>query len=166
MIGSWNLEVGGFMKKKRFIEDYLGFAREAGELFDLNPVVILAQSALETGWGQSTLCREYHNYFGISGYGKANEFWRGRTVQLSPSSSLLFRCYDEPLLSFLDYGRLIRGKYKMAADMSFYPEAFAKEIAYSAYISEVNGDNREAYQRGLVRICRMIGEKMEISSRA
>ncbi|MCC8154390.1 MAG: hypothetical protein LIP01_09345 [Tannerellaceae bacterium] len=36
--------------------------------------------------------------------------------------------------------------------MSPDTEAFAKEMAYSPYISEVNGDNRENYRRALVQI--------------
>ena len=43
----------------------------------------------------------------------------------------------------MDYCRLLRSAYPRAADMSANPTAFAKEIAYSPYISEVNGDNRE-----------------------
>lgn len=33
---------------------------------------------------------------------------------------------------------------------------FAREIAYSRYISEVNGDNREVYRLSLTRICRSL----------
>jgi len=143
------------MKKQEFIRANYSHAKAAGELYSIDPVVILAQSALETGWGQSLLCKESHNYFGICGYGKANEFWRGRTVQLS-AHSLTFRVYDEPRLSFMDYARLIRNRYTMAANMSKHPEAFAKEIAYSSYISEVNGDNRVAYQKSLLSICKTV----------
>ena len=47
-----------------FIREYAPLAREAGRAFRIDPVVILAQAAIETGWGESTLCREYHNFFG------------------------------------------------------------------------------------------------------
>lgn len=49
-------------------------------------------------------------------------------------------------------GGCYRQRYTPAADMSPDTEAFAKEMAYSPYISEVNGDNRENYRRALVQI--------------
>ena len=49
-----------------FISSYLPLARKAGESFRINPVVILAQAVIESGWGQSDLAREHHNFFGIT----------------------------------------------------------------------------------------------------
>ncbi len=70
------------MKKQQFMARCEEPARRAGERFSLNPVVILAQAALESGWGESTLARTYHNFFGMCAAGKANEFWSGAGVQL------------------------------------------------------------------------------------
>ena len=70
--------------------------------------------------------------------------------------TLWFRRYASPEDSFLDFARLIHSAYPVAATLTFHPTAYAKEIAYSKYISEVNGDNRAAYQRMLVSICRSI----------
>lgn len=145
------------MTKKEFINNYLPLAQKAGEAFRINPVVILAQSAIETGWGQSSLCVSYHNFFGITAYGKKNAWWTGSSVQLN-ANSLSFRTYADPLHSFMDYARLIRHAYSDAADASFQPPAFALKIGYSKYISEVNGDNREAYRRMLVSISRTIAK--------
>lgn len=58
--------------------------------------------------------------------------------------------------SFLDFARLIRSGYHRAWSFSRQPEAYAKEIAYSPYISEQNGDNREQYRRSLIAIHEMI----------
>ena len=55
------------MDKCSFTRKYLPAARMAGELYGLNPVVILAQSAIETGWGESTLAVCYNNFFGLKG---------------------------------------------------------------------------------------------------
>ena len=41
-----------------FIREYAPLAGEAGRAFRIDPVVILAQAAIDTGWGESTLCRE------------------------------------------------------------------------------------------------------------
>ncbi|HML70470.1 MAG TPA: glucosaminidase, partial [Macellibacteroides fermentans] len=51
-----------------------------------------------------------------------------------------------------DFCRLIRSSYTVAANVSNVPAAYAQEIAYSRYISEVNGDNRQNYKRMLIRI--------------
>jgi len=143
------------MKKKTFIVQHLPEARNAGVRFALNPVVMLAQAALESGWGESELACRHHNLFGITGYGLRNEYWNGCRVSLR-ENGLSFRKYADTQSSFMDYARLISTSYPQAAAVSFYPEAFAREIAYSKYISEINGDNREAYRKALVEICHCI----------
>ena len=150
------------MTKKDFITKYLPLAQKAGEAFRINPVVILAQAAIETGWEQSDLCLLHHNFFGITAYGKKNVWWTGTSVQLS-TNSLSFRTYPAPLHSFMDYARLIRHAYTDAADVSYQPAAFALKIGYSKYISEVNSDNREAYRRMLVSISRTIEKLIDPS---
>lgn len=144
------------MHKNEFIQKFLPAAQAAGEHFKLNPVIILAQAAIESGWGESTLCKVYHNYFGITGYGKSNIYWSGCKTEPGEESHLQFRIYTMPEQSFLDFARLITTAYPFAAAMSFHPEAYAKEISYSRYISEVNGDNRADYQKMLISISRYI----------
>jgi len=144
------------MKKEEvFIRAFMPLAREAGAAYGLNPVVILAQAALESGWGGSRLATGYHNFFGITAYGPVNEQWTGEAVSLG-KNSLLFRAYPTARESFLDYARLIRQAYPIAAELTGDPEAFARAISSSRYISEVNGDDREAYRVALCRLCRQI----------
>lgn len=142
-------------KNEIFTTTLLPLARKAGEAFRINPVVILAQAAIESGWGQSELSTLYHNYFGITAYGKKNVWWKGESISLGPHS-LRFRVYDTPGDSFMDYARLIRSVYPSAADVSHDPKAFALNISCSKYISEVNGDNRAAYRLLLVKVCKKI----------
>ena len=104
-----------------FISSYLPLARKAGESFRINPVVILAQAVIESGWGQSDLAREHHNFFGITAYGKKNVWWKGEGIELG-AHSLRFRVYDTPQDSFMDYARLIRHAYTPAADVSNNPQ--------------------------------------------
>ena len=143
------------MEKGVFVKGYGGAARMAGELYGMNPVVILAQAAIESGWGESTLAVKYHNFFGLMGYGVTNAYWHGGKTDLG-NGGLLFRRYDTPEHSFLDFARLVFTAYPQAAAVSAYPAAYAQEIAYSRYISEVNGDNRAAYRKMLVSIARQI----------
>lgn len=147
------------MSKQEFIKQYHSLALKAGECFGINPTVILAQSAIETGWGESILAKVHNNFFGITAYGRPNVFWKGTKTDLSENvahPTLWFRTYATAEDSFMDFARLIHSAYPVAASLSFHPSAYAKEIAYSKYISEVNGDNRAAYQRMLVSICRSI----------
>lgn len=128
------------MKQSEFFSFLLPLARKAGEAFRINPAVILAQAAIESGWGQSDLASEHHNYFGLTAYGRSNVWWKGASIELG-AHSLRFRTYDSPGDSFMDYARLIRSVYPFAAD-----------------VSEVNGDNRAAYQALLVKVCRKISK--------
>ena len=132
------------MTKQDFVNKFYPAAKAAGAEFNINPVVILAQAAIESGWGESKLS-SYNNFFGITAYGRINNYWHGGKIQLA-EEGLTFRRYDTMENSFMDYCRLIRGSYRTSADLSFHPAAFAKSIAYSKYISEVNGDNRASYQ--------------------
>ena len=142
-----------------FISSYLPLARKAGESFRINPVVILAQAVIESGWGQSDLAREHHNFFGITAYGKKNVWWKGEGIELG-AHSLRFRVYDSPADSFMDYARLVRSAYPFAADASNDAKTFARKISQSKYISEVNGDNRAAYQALLVKISKKIEKQL------
>ena len=132
------------MTKQDFVNKFYPAAKAAGAEFNINPVVMLAQAAIESGWGESKLS-SYNNFFGITAYGRINSYWHGGKIQLA-EGGLSFRRYDTMENSFMDYCRLIRGSYRTSADLSFHPAAFAKSIAYSKYISEVNGDNRASYQ--------------------
>lgn len=140
-----------------FVKACLPAAVSAGAAFNLNPLVILAQAAFESGWGTSSLAKESHNYFGLTAYGCSNAYWHGgKTTVKGRSYSLDFRRYDTCEHSFLDFARLIRNNYRAAWQVSHDPQAYAKEIAYSRYISEQNGDNRETYRQSLVLIAQTI----------
>lgn len=135
----------------RFVKQNLPHAIAAGAAFAMNPIVILAQAALESGWGESRLAKEAKNFFGLMAYGCSNEFWQGKKFQAGNSpDSMKFRLYMKTENSFMDFARLIRNKYRSAWQMSNKPEAYAKEIAYSMYITELNGDNRELYRKSVV----------------
>lgn len=145
--------------KQAFVNLFLPAAVQAGSRFKMNPAILLAQAAIESGWGESRLCRTCHNFFGITGYGAPNVYWNGDKTPLADeggASHLQFRVYATCGDSFMDFARLIRAAYPLAASLSYHPRAYAKEIAYSRYISEVNGDNRAAYCSMLVSIERSL----------
>ncbi|MCD7978039.1 MAG: glucosaminidase domain-containing protein [Tannerellaceae bacterium] len=149
------------MNKYEYIRRFLPEAKEAEKLFGINPLVMLAQGAIESGWATSRLATQHHNLFGITGYGKPNPYWSGTTVALK-EGGLSFRTYPSTQHSFLDFARLIRAAYPMAAQVSYHPQAFAQEIAYSKYISESNGDNRENYRSMLISIAATIKDNIHL----
>ena len=140
-------------KKINFLHTCREAAAEAEKLFGMNARIILAQGALESGWGTSMLATEHHNFFGLMGYGASNAYWHGQRATFETAyGTHHFRHYEATHLSFLDFARLIRSAYPRAYHFSFQPEAYAKEIAYSPYISEQNGDNRDLYRRNIIAL--------------
>ena len=117
-----------------FVKECLPAAVSAGAAFNLNPLVILAQAAFESGWGTSNLAKECRNYFGLTAYGCSNAYWHGgKTTVKASSYPLNFRRYDTRENSFLDFARLIR-----------------------------NGDNRETYRHSIIQITQTIQAVMAL----
>ena len=149
----------------RFVKDSLPAAVSAGAAFNMNPLAILSQAAFESGWGTSNLATAACNFFGLTAYGCSNEYWHGgKTAVRTTGYSLNFRRYDTRENSFLDFARLIRNNYRSAWQVSHDLTAYAREIAYSPYISELNGDDRETYRRSLVSIAATIQAVIEMLS--
>ena len=146
-----------------FVKNSLQAAVSAGASFNMNPTVILAQAAFESGWRMSKLATGSNIYFGLTAYGCSNQYWHGgKTTVNTDSYSLDFRRYDTRENSFLDFARLIRNNYRTAWQASNNPEAYAREIAYSPYISELNGDDRETYRQSLIQMEKTVRAIVEI----
>lgn len=95
------------MTSQDFIHKFSPIAIEATADTTLLPSVMMAQAAIESGWGKSTLASKYNNYFGI----KADASWKGPSVSMSTQEyvggayvtvSGKFRSYSEPSRSFRD----------------------------------------------------------------
>lgn len=138
------------MTKQEFTKTYYSAAEKAGNKYNLNPTVILAQAAHESAWGSSYAAKTRKNFFGILAAGSPNEYWDGTKSASKTNPNLVFRIYKSAEDSFMDFARLISKNYKTAASLSSDSTQYAKAIAYSPYISEKNGDNRPAYQKALI----------------
>jgi peptidoglycan hydrolase FlgJ len=110
--------------REAFIESILPAASQAAETLGVSTKAVLAQAALETGWGRSVPRaadgRSSHNLFGI----KANERWSGpRVEQLTtefvngtPQRQVeSFRAYSSPAESIADHARLLARSPRYAA---------------------------------------------------
>lgn len=98
------------MTKQEFINNiYIAYAGKRGSILPVFPSVAIAQAALESGWGTSTLSSKYNNYYGIV----ADSSWKGKKIKLS-GNSLTFRCYDNLQQSVNDYRKFLleNGRYK------------------------------------------------------
>lgn len=92
--------------------------------------VMIAQSALESGWGGSELTKKYNNYFGIL----ADSSWKGAKVKFT--NGFTYRVYNNVRESIKDYVKFLteNGRYKKAG--VFYastPEEEAKALQKAKY---------------------------------
>src|SRR5688572_23957493 len=101
--------------KEDFVRMMLPHAQRAGNALGVDPSALVAQAALETGWGRAIPNHadgSSYNLFGI----KAGSSWEGATANV-PTLEFedgvavrkveRFRAYDSPADSFNDYARLI-----------------------------------------------------------
>jgi len=81
------------------------YAQAASQKTGIDPRVIMAQAALETGWGKSA---PNNNYFGIKGQGagqKTLEYINGKMTPVEAD----FRAYKNPEEAFADYANVLMG---------------------------------------------------------
>lgn len=139
-------------KTEQYVIANYELAKKAGERYGIDPLIILSQGAFESAWGTSTLAKKYNNFFGITAAGKVNEFWKGASVKANPKYNLVFRVYSSAQDSFYDFARLIATSYKPAKAAGSDYKLYAQRISQSPYISEKNGDDRNAYMKGIISI--------------
>lgn len=54
------------MKKEEFIQKIAGYVKKYAAAYEIKVCSpIIAQAILESGWGESRLAKDYHNYFGL-----------------------------------------------------------------------------------------------------
>jgi flagellar protein FlgJ len=130
-----------------FVRTLAPYAKAAAEKLGVSTRAILAQAALETGWGkhmpQHAGGGSSHNLFGI----KAGNSWHGNSVnattreytQGTPASENAdFRAYATPLQSFADYVRLLSGnpRYAGALDQGDNVAAFGQALHRAGYATD------------------------------
>ncbi|CCP08040.1 flagellar assembly peptidoglycan hydrolase FlgJ [Erwinia amylovora] len=99
-----------------FIQRLLRPALQAAQSSGIHPHLILAQAALESGWGKreipSSDGKPSHNLFGI----KASADWQGKTTEITTTEyrngsphkvKAAFRVYDSYTEALTDYSRLL-----------------------------------------------------------
>ena len=147
--------------KDDFIRSMWPHAQKAASEIGVDPHALLAQAALETGWGKAVpgnaAGESSNNLFGI----KAGSQWPGATVKV-PTLEFedgvavrkvdTFRSYDSAADSFRDYARLIRDnpRYEDAVGSGQNVATFASALQQGGYATDPD------YARKIVAIANEI----------
>ena len=128
--------------KKEFIDAMLPYATAAGKRLNVDPYMIIAQSALETGWGKHA---PNFNYFGIKGKGgvqSTKEFLNGKWVTVN-SAFKGYKNMEDSVNGYADF--IIKNpryaKALQAKDAYVYLQAI-KDAGYATdptYVDKVSG---------------------------
>lgn len=138
-----------FADSDEFIATMLPMAEQAAKRIGIDPRYLVAQAALETGWGKSVMRNSdgssSHNLFGI----KASGSWEGDSARAITSEfrdgqfvkeTAAFRSYDSYQDSFHDLVSLLQNnaRYQDAVKSADNPEQFARELQKAGYATDPN----------------------------
>lgn len=131
------------------VSDFIGklssSAESAARSLGLSPHLLLAQAALETGWGKRSIRNadgtDSHNLFGI----KAGKAWSGKTTDITTTEFVdgkaqkrdeTFRSYDSYAEAFSDYANLIKRRYGNALGLGGDAEGFGRALQSGGYATD------------------------------
>lgn len=149
--------------KADFVRKFLPHAEAAGRELGVDPHALLAQAALETGWGRSLPHNANgecsYNFFGIKATGR----WSGESVSVPTiefedgipvRKAERFRAYSSPADSFRDYAALIRNnpRYERALGCGSDVASFAAALQEGGYATDPN------YAKKIVSVARELRE--------
>ncbi len=136
-----------FRSQEDFVQTLWPHAVAAGETLGVEPEVILAQAALETGWGQGVVRtgggESSYNLFNI----KADSRWDGgraqsQTLEFEQGAMVRrresFRTYDSYAESFADYTRFLQQnpRYHGALAQAEDPVAYLDGLQAAGYATD------------------------------
>lgn len=125
------------------VQDFLDMASDSAELvsakWGVPTSVLLAQSALESGWGKHVKNNAYFGIKGKSPTGNSTSFGtteviNGKVIHIKDT----FRAYADYAESADDYGRFLNEnkRYKPAFNYTNEPNQFITEIAKAGYATD------------------------------
>jgi flagellar protein FlgJ len=136
-----------FSSADEFVNTMLPMAKEAADRIGVDPRYLVAQAALETGWGKSVMRQQdgssSHNLFGI----KAGSSWSGNSARAITSEfrngamvkeTAEFRSYDSYKDSFHDLVTLLQtnNRYQDVVKSADNPEQFVRELQKAGYATD------------------------------
>ncbi len=138
-----------FDSPEEFVDSLWQFAKKAAGQIGVNPAVILAQSALETGWGKHIIKdkngESSFNLFNV----KAHRDWDGEkaaqsTLEFEKGVAVRktepFRVYSDFSEAFDDFVNFLKSnsRYEDALDNTAEPEQFLQELQKAGYATDPN----------------------------
>ena len=138
---------GGWDSPQAFVRDVWPAAERAAERLDADPRALVAQAALETGWGQHVIRdgegQSSFNLFGI----KAAGGWDGKTVEVPtlefregiPQREMAsFRSYESVEQAFDDYASFLEDnpRYADALEQAPDPDAWVQALQDAGYATD------------------------------
>ena len=132
-----------------FIQSLLPAAQKAAASLGLEPLALIAQAALETGWGQrmfkNTTGQNSNNLFGI----KAQANWQGQVAVVdtleyregvAQKEKARFRAYESAEHSLNDYVALIQSnpRYQAALSVASDTKAYFQRLQAAGYATDPN----------------------------
>ncbi|WP_285961250.1 flagellar assembly peptidoglycan hydrolase FlgJ [Pseudomonas tohonis] len=149
-----------FSSPQEFIDTMLPMAQEAAKSIGVDPRYLVAQAALETGWGKSIIRQQdgssSHNLFGIKSHGWDGQSARALTTEFKDGQAVKeaasFRAYDSYQQSFHDYVNFLQGndRYQEALEVTDKPERFVRELQQAGYATDPQ------YARKVAQIARQM----------
>ena len=142
-----------FKSPEEFIETMRPHAELAAKEIGVDPELLIAQAALETGWGKKVIRNSdgtnSHNLFGI----KASRRWDGDSVNVgsleyrngvAKKEVSAFRSYDSFTESFKDYVDFIKNqsRYDGAVEQAGNNRAYIKGLQTAGYATDPNYANK------------------------
>ena len=136
-----------FDSPAEFTRAMLPMAEKAAARLGVDPHYLVAQAALETGWGKSIIRQQdgtsSHNLFGIKTHGQ----WQGESANVLTSEyrggvkqqeRATFRSYDSYEQSFNDYVDFLQsnGRYEQALTRTGDADAFFRELQQAGYATD------------------------------
>ncbi|MDX5408500.1 MAG: flagellar assembly peptidoglycan hydrolase FlgJ [Chromatiaceae bacterium] len=130
-----------------FVKSLLPAARQTAKALGLDPLALVAQAALETGWGQRMIkTAKGANSFNLFGI-KANHGWRGDTAVVdtleyrggvAKKEQARFRAYESPEQSLQDYVTFIQQnpRYQDAIKASGDTKAYFEQLQAAGYATD------------------------------
>ncbi|MDD9180184.1 MULTISPECIES: flagellar assembly peptidoglycan hydrolase FlgJ [Aliivibrio] len=137
-----------FDSPQQFVETMKPYAEKAAKALGIDSNVLIAQAALETGWGKKVIQNSVdssHNLFNI----KADRSWQGDKIakntleyhdNIAVTENAAFRSYDNYEESFSDFVRFLNQnpRYERALQQTESSESFIKGIHSAGYATDPN----------------------------
>ena len=148
-----------------FVAELYPYAQAAATKLGTQAEVLIAQSALETGWGQKIIRTQdgsnSHNLFNI----KTGQGWQGKTATVDTlefeqgqavKQQAQFRVYDDIKQSFNDFVDLLTQgeRYQAAIKQAQDPKAFIEGLQAAGYATDPQ------YAKKVIRVLQSISQDL------